>query len=158
MKAQILKFEQAHFDDLRLRLPEHQQDINLMLGLVEKGPAWSAFDDGDVIAIGGIISIDHGQADQSRWRGQGWMVMDQSLSPVQIRGLLNATWPLMDALNDYHYRRIEFFVHANDTKTQKLLDFLLFNRETSAPMDQYLPNGEAAHIYARTKQPTRNIH
>lgn len=130
----IIAFEPQE-DEAGLSMEDRIQVAEAQAGY---GPTWSVLAGDAVIAVGGICDS---------WPGRGiaWC----SLSRHTGAHLLELTRKIRAMHESLGYRRIEMFVEAGNPRAARWGALLLFKNETPAPMQNFLPDGRSAYLFAR---------
>ena len=118
--------------------------IAMILAQAEAGPTTAVVHavTGEVLCLGGVLT-------EEAWphRGVAWSVLSASAGPH----LLPITRALKTWLGDRGLARIELYVDAQFPQGSRWARLLGFNLETPLPMRRFLPNGNGAYMYGRTR-------
>jgi hypothetical protein len=110
-------------------------------GLAAMGPAYAAIDeDGTVLALAGVAHL---------WDGRGcvWTLLSEDAG----RRMIALTRGVQRYLSAMNYRRLEMYVDAQFAAGRRWAEMLGFVNETPEGMPAFLPNGNTAFMYGRTR-------
>lgn len=108
--------------------------------LAATGAAWTAIDENGVLAIAGVAELWDG-------RGLAWCLLSDH-AHTRMLALTRAVGRYLDGLK---YRRLEMYVDAQFAAGQRWATMLGFKNETPDGMPGFMPNGNAAFMYGRTR-------
>lgn len=108
--------------------------------LQASGPAWAVVGEAGVLALGGVAEMWSG-------RGMAWVVLSQDAG----RHMLALTRLVDRTLRALDYRRLEMYVDAQFAEGCRWARVLGFTNETPEGMVGFLPNGNRAFMYGRSR-------
>lgn len=141
----IVPMTEAH---VRAIEPQEQQcgdgeaeRVRIAMMQADLGPCWAALSsNGVVLAIAGVTEA---------WEGRGiaWSVLSRHCGPH----LLALTRTVRRYLDGMDYARLEMYVDAQFAEGCRWAQMLGFELETPNPMRRFLPNGNGAYLFGRTR-------
>jgi hypothetical protein len=110
------------------------------MALAQSGSGWALVCEEGVAAIAGV---------QAQWGGRGvaWCLLSD-LAGAHMVPLTRAVRRYLDGLD---YARIEMYVDAQFAEGCRWARLLGFKNETPEGMPRFLPNGNTAFMYGRTR-------
>ena len=140
---QIVPYKAEHWDNFK---PQDAQ--NALYGLVdqptremmEQYEGYTGIVDGEVIGFCGVIEMWPGRAIAWAW-----------LANCLGRKMIFAHRAVEKFLEMYKIGRLEAIVDTNHPAAIRWIEMLGFKRETPEPMQNCLPGGNSAYLYARVR-------
>ena len=117
-----------------------EERVRDAMGLAKTGSAWAVVGEEGVMCVAGV---------QAQWDGRGiaWCLLDRRAGGR----MLTMTRTVMRYLDGLNYARLEMYVDASFQAGCRWAEMLGFKNETPNGMPRFLPNGNAAFMYGRTK-------
>lgn len=108
--------------------------------LIEQGSAYAAINEDGVMCVAGITP---------QWDGRAvaWALLSRDAGPHMVK-ITRTAKRFLDAIG---YRRIEMYVDTQFCNGCRWAQMLGFKNETPEGMAGFLPNGNRAFMYGRTR-------
>jgi RimJ/RimL family protein N-acetyltransferase len=139
-----MPFEPQHLTDLKLQSAQVASEGNFdnpayAASLKSSGPAYTAFFDGKVVAVAGMVNIWNG-------RGLAWALF----TPMALDHFTEIYKAIKRFLEISDVRRIECFVDCEFERAHRMARKLGFVMECER-MESFTPDGRACSLYARIR-------